>query len=102
MSLYHVVMTKRRVIMEFDVFIIISFDPTSTFIVLHPALHPKYVIFVILCHIFFSPQIFSLAHSLYATSPLSSLRSMLSWTSSGIITFVFRIKVYFHYYHRHI
>ena len=46
MSPYHVVMTRRRVIMEFDVFIIISFDPTSTFIVLHPALPPKYVIFV--------------------------------------------------------
>ena len=63
--------------MEFDVFIIISFDPTSTFIVLHPALHPKYVIFVFLCHISFSPQILSFRHFLYATSPYSSLRSLL-------------------------
>ena len=53
--------------MEFDVFIIISFDPTSTFIVLHPALPPKYVIFVILCHISLSLQILFFTHSLYAT-----------------------------------
>ena len=52
---------------------------------------PKYVIFVILSNIFFSPQIISFTHSLYAASPLSSLRSMLSWTSSGIITFVIKL-----------
>ena len=71
--------------------IIISFDPTSTFIVLHPAFPSKYVIFVIFCHIFSSPQFFSFTHSLYATSPLSSPRSMLSWKTSGIITFVITI-----------
>ena len=78
--------------MEFYFYIIIYFDPTSTFTVLHQALLQKYVIFVILSHIFFSPQIISFTHSLYyAASPLSSVRSMVSWTSSGISTFVIKL-----------
>ena len=87
--------------MEFDVFIIISFYPTSTFIVFHPALHPKYVIFVILCHISLSPQILSFTHSLYATSPFLLYEVWYLEHRRALLLLSSKYKVYFHY-HRYI